>query len=196
MMFLPILRARTDHLDEFVVLEAVADDRRVVAVGDGQHGQQFRLGAGFQAEVERLAEIENLLDDVPLLVHLDRIDAAVVALVLEFARWRLEGLGDLADAMAQDVGEANEDRQLIIAVAQFVDELLEVDRFFGRLVGVNGDVAELVDAEVAFAPVADAVGFDGIDDLPVAQRFGIGRSTLQGLRHQKNLRAMEQRTRT
>ena len=85
MMCLPILRASIGHLDEFVVLEAVADDRRVAAVGQGEHGQQFRLGAGLEAEVERLAEVEDLLDDVPLLVHLDRVDAAVAALVVVLA---------------------------------------------------------------------------------------------------------------
>ena len=83
MMLLADLAGQDGHLDEFVVLEAVADDRRVRSVGEGQHGEQFGLGAGLQAEVERLAEIEDLLDDVPLLVHLDRIDAAVFALVLE-----------------------------------------------------------------------------------------------------------------
>ena len=85
MICLPILRASIGHLDELVVLEAVADDRRVHAVGQGQHRQQLGLGAGLEAEVERLAEVENLLDDVPLLIDLDRIDAAVIALVVVLA---------------------------------------------------------------------------------------------------------------
>ena len=50
-----------------------------------QHREQLRLGAGLEAEAERLAEVEDLLDDVPLLVHLDRVDAAVVALVVVLA---------------------------------------------------------------------------------------------------------------
>ena len=72
------------RLDELGVLEAVADDRRVV-VGDGHDGEQFRLRAGFEAEAVRPAEVEDLLDHVPLLVDLDRIDAAVAALVLVLA---------------------------------------------------------------------------------------------------------------
>ena len=44
------------RLDVFGVLEAVADDRRVV-VGEGDDGQQLRLGAGFEPEVIRLAEV-------------------------------------------------------------------------------------------------------------------------------------------
>ena len=66
------------HLDELGVLEAVADDRRVV-VRLGHDGQELRLGAGLEAEPVLAAEIEHFLDDLPLLVHLDRIDADVLA---------------------------------------------------------------------------------------------------------------------
>ena len=37
------LAGQHGHLDELVVLEAVADDRRVHAVGQRQHRQQLRL---------------------------------------------------------------------------------------------------------------------------------------------------------
>ena len=77
---------------------------------------------------------------------------------------------DLADAMAEDVGEAEQDRQLDAAGLELVDEFLEVDRLLGRLVGMDGDVAGLVDAEVALAPVADAVEFEGVVDLPLLGR--------------------------
>ena len=60
--------------------------------------------------------------------------------------------------MLEDVGEAEQDRELDAAVLELIDEFLEVDRSLGVLVRMDGDVAELVDAEVAFAPVADAVG--------------------------------------
>src|SRR5262249_1475897 len=81
------------HLDVFVVLEAVADDGRAVvlaaladgspaAVGQRQHGEQFRLAAGLQAEAEGLAEVQNLLDDLALLVDLDGVNADVAALVV------------------------------------------------------------------------------------------------------------------
>ena len=72
------------HLDELGVLEAVADDGRVVG-GHRHHGQQLGLGAGFEAEPVRPAEIEHFLDDLALLIDLDRIDAEVLALVLVLA---------------------------------------------------------------------------------------------------------------
>ena len=76
MMLLADLAGQHGHLDELVVLEAVADDRRLAAVGEGEDGEQFGLGAGFEAEAEGLAEVEDLLDDVALLVDLDGVDAA------------------------------------------------------------------------------------------------------------------------
>ena len=77
------------HFDVLVVFEAVADDRRLV-VGERHHGQQFRLRSGFQAEPVRPAEFEDFLDHLALLVDLDRINAAVVALVAVLAEWRSE----------------------------------------------------------------------------------------------------------
>ena len=153
------------HLDEFVVLEAVADDRRL-EVGQGEHGQQLGLGAGLEPEMERLAEVEYLLDDMPLLVHLDRIDAAITALVLVFADGGAEGVVDLADAMPEDVREAKQDRQLDAPCLELVDELLEVDCFIGPLVRVDGDVPLLVDAEIILPPLADAISLKRIFDLP------------------------------
>ncbi len=69
------------HLDELGVLEAVADDRRVV-FGQCDHRQQLRLAARFEPEAVLAADVQHFLDDLPLLIDLDRIDAAVAALVL------------------------------------------------------------------------------------------------------------------
>ena len=59
------------HLDELGVLEAVADDRRVV-VRERHDRQQLRLRARLEAEPILAAELEDLLDDLPLLIDLDR----------------------------------------------------------------------------------------------------------------------------
>ena len=133
----------------------------------GEHCEEFRLGPGFEAEVVRLAEVENFLDDVPLLIHLDRVNAAVAPLVVELLDGVRERLVDLADAMAEDVGEAEQDRELDAAFLELIDEFLEVDRLLGLLVRMDDDVALVVDGEVALAPVADAVGFVGVLDLPL-----------------------------
>jgi len=41
----------------------------------------------------------------------------------------------LADAVAEDVGESQEDRELDAALHQLVDQLLQVDELLGVLVG-------------------------------------------------------------
>jgi hypothetical protein len=63
----------------------------------------------------------DFLDDVALLVDLDRVDAAVVALVVVLDDRALERLVDLADAVLEDVGKTDEDRELDVAAAQLVD---------------------------------------------------------------------------
>ena len=114
------------RLDELGVLEAVADDRRVV-VGDGDDGQQLRLAAGFEAEAVRPAEVEHLFDDLPLLIDLDRIDAAVAALVLVLGDGAVKRRVDLAEAVLEDVGEADQHRQADAAQLQPIDQLLQID---------------------------------------------------------------------
>ena len=74
------------RLDELGVLEPVADDRRVVR-GQRRHCQQLRLRPRLEAKTVRPAEVEDLLDDLPLLVHLYWIDTNVTALGTGAGRW-------------------------------------------------------------------------------------------------------------
>ena len=114
------------HLDVLVVLEAVADDRRVV-VGDRQHRQQFRLRAGFQSELVGLAVLEDLFDHLALLVHLDRKHAAVVALVAVLLDRVFERAVNLAETVLQNLAEANQNRRIDAAQDELVDQLFEID---------------------------------------------------------------------
>jgi hypothetical protein len=138
------------------VLEAVADDRGVV-VGDGDHGEELRLGAGLEAEPVGLAEVEHLFDDLALLVHLDRVDAAVLALILVLGNGGLKRRVDLAETVLEDVGEPDENGKADTAELQAIDQLLEVDRRRRVLGGVDVEVPGRTDGEVAVAPAADFV---------------------------------------
>ena len=120
------LLGQHDHLDVLVVLEAVADDGRLV-VGDGQHRQQLRLRAGFQAELVRPAVLEDFFHHLALLVDLDRIDAAVAALVAVLGDGVLKRLVHLAQAVLQNFAEADQDRQRDAAKLEIVDQFLQVD---------------------------------------------------------------------
>ena len=153
------------HLDELSVLEPVADDRRFVG-RHRDHGQQLRLGAGLEAEVVGTPEIEHLLDDLTLLVHLDRIDAAVAPLVLVLRDGRLEGRVDVGDALAEDVLEADQDGQPDASELQVIDELLQVNRALGILRRVHADVAVRADGEVAFSPSIDLIQLGRVRNRP------------------------------
>src|SRR4029079_8948760 len=100
-----------------------------------------------------------------------------------------EGVGDLPDAVAQDVGEADEDGDVVILFAELIDQELEVDGLVRPLVRVDGDVTELVDPEVALAPVADAVGLRGVGEFPVPDSFRVGAGGLDRSAHQSRPRA-------
>ena len=67
------------HLDELGVLEPVADDRRVV-VGLRRHRHELGFRPGFEPKPVFTAKIQHFLDDLPLLIDLDRVDADVAAL--------------------------------------------------------------------------------------------------------------------
>ena len=78
----------------------------------------------------------------------------------------LEGVVDLAQAVLQDVGEADQDRQVDAAQLQPIDQLLQVDRR-GRVLGrVDPHVALVADREVALAPAGDVVQLAGVGRGP------------------------------
>ena len=188
MTFLPTLRANiaiwmnSSSLKPLQMIGVASLLVLGVALRQGEDGHQLGLAAGLEAEVERLAEVEDLLDDLALLVHLDRVDAAVAVLVLGLLDGVLERLVQLADAVPEDVGEAEEDRQLDAARLELVDQLLEIDVALAPLGRMDLEVAGLVDREVALAPVADAVGLDGVLNLPLLHQHRLG-----GLRHRRRL---------
>ena len=161
------------HLDVLVVFEAVADDGRVV-IGHRQHRQQLRFRAGLQPEMVRAAELENLLDHLPLLVHLDRINAAVSALVAVLGDRILERLVQFAQTMLQDFGEADQDRQRNAAQLQFFDQLAQIDGSRGFLGRMHPQMPVRADGKIALAPTGDVVQLAGICNGPSFGRFPNG----------------------
>ena len=124
----PELLREERRLDERAVLVAVAEDERLGVLLQRERDEQLGLGAGLDPEVEGPAVLHQLLDDVALLVDLDRVDAAEGALVVVLGDRLLERAEELLDARAQDVGEADQDREVEPAAAEVVHQLLEVDR--------------------------------------------------------------------
>ena len=148
----PELLREQRGLDERAVLVAVAQDQRLGVLLQRQRDQQLRLRPGLDPEVERAAVLHQLLDDVALLVHLDRVDAAERAPVLVLDDRLLERAEQLLEARAQDVGEADEDREIEAAAAEVVHQFLEVDLHRPGPGGRHRDVAGLVDREEVARP--------------------------------------------
>src|SRR5581483_10050269 len=99
------------RLDVFLVLVAVADDERVLIIEHGHDGEELRLGAGLEAVVVLPARLDDLLDDRPVLVDLDRVDALVGALEAVVVDRAAEALVEQLDARAEDVVETQEERR-------------------------------------------------------------------------------------
>ncbi len=165
MILRPDLLRQHRQLDELGVLESIADDGGVV-VGQRRHGHQLGLRSRFQPELERFSEIENFLDDLALLVHLDGIHAHVIAGVFVLGDGGLKRLVDVLQAMPQDVPKPHERRQADAPELQVIDQLLQVDRALRLLRRVNLDVTVLAYRKVPLPPAGNLIHFGGVDRRP------------------------------
>ena len=177
------------HLDELGVLEAVADDRRVV-VGQGGDDQQLRLRSGLQPETVLPAEFQHFFDDLPLLVDLDRVDADVAAGVVVLGDGGLKGFLDVPQPMLEHVAKADQRRQGDAAHLQLIDELFEINRPAGLLRRMDVNVAVLADRKVSLAPSVNLVQLGCIRGRPRFSDFVRGTPLLDrnrhGLKHTEN----------
>ncbi len=93
-----------------LVLVAVAYYERVALALDGYHGVQFRLRAGFEAEIEFAAMRYYFFHHRLHLVHLDGVYYEVLGLVVICLGRFLEATACLLDAVVEDVGKAQQHR--------------------------------------------------------------------------------------
>ena len=94
----PELLPHQGKAHELVVLVAVADDDVIRALAQTKDRLQFRLRARLQPDARGAAELDDLLDHMPLLVDLDREDGGVLPRVVVFLDRRGERLVELSDA--------------------------------------------------------------------------------------------------
>src|SRR5690606_7359073 len=162
----PELLADQREAEVLLVLVAVADDEVVGPLGHREHRLQLRLAADLEADAVTLAERDDLLEHVTLLVHLDRVDRRVASRVLEFVDRGLELLRERLDARSQDIGEAKEQRKAYALRLQIHGQLEQVEaarRILGR---VHGDVPPVIDVEIADAPAVYVVELARVLDRP------------------------------
>ena len=185
--FVAELLAHEGEAHELLVLVAVADDQVVRRLAEREHRLQLRLAAAFDADAMRRAELHDLLDDVPLLIDLDRIDEGVLSLVLEFLDRAIEGVVERFDARAEDVAEAEEHGEADALLTKIHREIEEIEPAIGaREIGTDDRMSLLVDVEVADAPPFDVVQRARLIDAPRG-RCGGRRTSLHSSCHAANL---------
>jgi len=79
------LGAEQRHADEAGVLVTIADNQAASWLLHRQAGEQLRLAADLQTEIERLAGIQDFLHHLAQLIHFDGEDAAILASVIELS---------------------------------------------------------------------------------------------------------------
>src|SRR5690606_38352209 len=92
----------------------------------------------------------------------------VAVLVVQARDAGIEGAGQLAYPVLQDVGETQQQRQLQATFAQLLDLLVEVDALGFQTTRPHLHVPGLVEGEIAGAPVADAVHPPAVGHRPLA----------------------------
>ena len=113
-----------DHHGIFV---AIADQQRAIVFEMRQRGDEFRLGAAFQAETKGPARFENLLHDFVKLVHFDRIHADIGVLVSRLLDGFLERVVEFGDARSEKILKADKQWELDALGFQILDNLVEID---------------------------------------------------------------------
>ena len=165
------LEAEQRHADERGVLVAVADDQAPRVLLQRQRREELRLAADFQAEVKRLAGVENFFHHFAELVDLDRENAAIIALVIEFGDRAAKREVDGLDAVAENVLKPDEERKTQAARTRFVDDLEDVDGTAIFLKRLGHNVAFGIDSEISTAPTIDIVRRDCGINVPIVFHF-------------------------
>ena len=131
---------------------------------DGRNQLGFR--AAFEAQAERLACVEHLLDNLVQLVDLDRIDCLVDVLVARLRDRFGERQVESPHARAKHVLEAQQHRKPDAAAAQLRHHVHDVDAERAVIERQHRHVATLVDSEKTVAPGVDSIQFGSILDAP------------------------------
>ena len=139
------------------ILVAVANDEAFRVGMHGERGEEFRLAAGLEAEMEWFACVDNLFDHLAQLVDFDRKNAAVDIGVAGARNGFGESFVDGFDAVAEQVLEAQGHREGQTARACLGDKLHHIHLATRIAAGAHGHVTAAVDREIRRAPALHIV---------------------------------------
>ncbi|MNO82967.1 hypothetical protein D3C76_742560 [compost metagenome] len=150
------LLANQRQTNIFAVFIAVTDNHRTRHTGVRQYRHQFRFRTGFQTQW--FTGVDQGFNDATMLVHLDRVDQEVVALVTIGLTRTFERGVDGAQTVLQDLREAKQCWQtLALRFARF-HQFGEIHTSFRYVrIRANADVAQFVDVVVVITPPGNIV---------------------------------------
>ncbi len=150
------LLANQRQTNVFAIFIAVTDDHRAGHARMGQDRHQLRFRARFQTQ--RFAGVDQGFNHAAVLVHLDRINQEIVAVItIRFTRALERGVNG-TQAMLQDLREAEQCRQTLALCFTGFHQLSEIHaRFRDIRIRADADVAQLVDVVVVIAPPGNIV---------------------------------------
>ena len=159
------LLAHQGEAHELFVLVAVADDEVVGRLRNAENCLELRLAATLQSHTVRLAKLEDLFDDVPLLIHLDRVHRRIAARIRELGSRLVEARRQGLDAGAKNVREAQQHRHRNALLLEIHGDVVQIDLVLrALLVRLYDDVAARIDVEKAATPALDIIeGARGVD---------------------------------
>lgn len=141
----------------FPVFVAVTDDHRAGHAGMGEYRHQFRFGTGLQAQ--GLAGVDQRFDNAAVLVDLNWVNQKIAALVAKGIARPLKNGVNGAQAVLQDLREAEQRRQTLAFGLALFYQFHQIDARLGKVrIRANADMTQLIDVVVVIAPVRDIVG--------------------------------------
>ena len=150
------LLCQQGKLNVAFVLVSVADNQGIGIRVHGNHGMQFRFGAGFKTEIEFLSVTDNLLDHRAHLIHFNRVDDKVLGFIAVLFRCLFKAFGYLFDAVVQNIGEAKQHRSCHVTQLQLVYQFFQI-HLYTVFAGFDNYVPVLIDTKVRSAPAGDVV---------------------------------------
>jgi hypothetical protein len=119
--------------------------------------------------VVRPSETHEVLDQEAVLVDLDRVHAAILALVVVLFDGLVEDRGEHVYAAPHDVGEAQQDGGVNSPALQLADQLVQVDPAEAWTGRCDHQVSLVVGVKEALPPAGDVVEVEAVFGGPAAQ---------------------------
>ena len=165
------LLPRQDQPEHDGVFVAVADQQRLVRLDVRQRRHELCLRATLQAQTVRTSGLHHLLNNLVKLIHLDRVDAVVAALVPKLLDSLSEGLVELHHASPQDVLETDEHGESRLW-REVLHDPMQIDGLDVPVrIRTSSNVTALVHGKVAVRPGVDVVQGFGILGRPGGSVF-------------------------